>query len=95
VSGMLSGQGEVLRQVCTRSRDIRDWRGMDLPVIPGLHRVEGAIDLPPDGGHPPIWSGHRCRLRLEARRRACRHPGGQDWPRTGLKDTARCAVSVA
>jgi len=45
--GDLSGQGEVLRQVSYKIARYQGLAGNVFP-IPGLHRVEGAIDLPPD-----------------------------------------------
>ena len=46
--GDLSGQGEVLRQVRYRIARYQAFSaGNGLP-IPGLHRIEGAIDLPPN-----------------------------------------------
>ena len=46
--GDLSGQGDVLRQVRYRIARYQGFSaGNGLP-IPGLHRIEGAIDLPPD-----------------------------------------------
>jgi hypothetical protein len=46
--GDLSGQGEVLRQVRYRIARYQGFStGNGLP-IPGLHRIEGAIELPPD-----------------------------------------------
>jgi hypothetical protein len=46
--GDLSGRGEVLRQVRYRIARYQAFAGNGLP-IPGRHRIEGAIDLPPDG----------------------------------------------
>ena len=45
--GDLSGQGEVLRQVRYKIARYQALAGNGLP-IPGRHRIEGAIDLPPD-----------------------------------------------
>jgi hypothetical protein len=44
--GELSGQGEVLRKVRYKIARYQALAGNGLP-IPGLHRIEGAIDLPP------------------------------------------------
>jgi hypothetical protein len=44
--GDLSGQGEVLRQVRYKIARYQAFSGNGLP-IPGLHRIEGAIDVPP------------------------------------------------
>ena len=47
--GDLSGQGEVVRQVRYKIARYQAFStGNGLP-IPGLHRIEGAIDLPPTG----------------------------------------------
>jgi hypothetical protein len=47
--GDLSGQGEVLRQVRYKIARYQAFSaGNGLP-IPGLHRIEGAIDLPQNG----------------------------------------------
>ena len=43
--GDLSGQGESLRQVRYKIARYQAFSGNGLP-IPGLHRIEGAIDLP-------------------------------------------------
>ena len=46
--GDLSGQGEVLRQVRYKIARYQAFSaGNGLP-IPGFHRIEGAIDLPPN-----------------------------------------------
>ena len=46
--GDLSGRGEVLRQVRYKIARYQAFSaGNGLP-IPGLHRIEGAIDLPPN-----------------------------------------------
>jgi hypothetical protein len=45
--GDLSGEGEALRQVRYKIARYQAFSGNGLP-IPGLHRIEGAIDLPPD-----------------------------------------------
>jgi hypothetical protein len=46
--GDLSGHGDVLRQVRYRIARYQGFSaGNGLP-IPGLHRIEGAIDLPPN-----------------------------------------------
>jgi hypothetical protein len=45
--GDLSGQGEVLRQVRYKIARYQGSSANGLP-IPGLHRIEGAIDLPPN-----------------------------------------------
>jgi hypothetical protein len=42
--GDLSGKGEVLRQVCYKIARYQAFSGNGLP-IPGLHRVEGAVDV--------------------------------------------------
>ena len=45
--GDLSGHGELLHQVRYTIARYQGLAGNGLP-IPGLHRVEGAIDLPPN-----------------------------------------------
>ena len=45
--GDLSGRGEVLRQVRYRIARYQAFSGNGMP-IPGRHRIEGAIDVPPN-----------------------------------------------
>lgn len=44
--GDLSGEGELLPQVRYKIARYQAYSGNGLP-IPGLHRIEGAIDVPP------------------------------------------------
>jgi hypothetical protein len=46
--GDLSGNGDVLRQVRYRIARYQAFSPANGLPIPGLHRVEGAIDLPPN-----------------------------------------------
>jgi len=46
--GDLSGRGEELRQVRYRIARYQGFSAANGLPIPGLHRIEGAIDLPPD-----------------------------------------------
>jgi hypothetical protein len=61
--GDLSGSSEVLRQVRYRIARYQAFSVNGLP-IPGLHRIEGAIDLPPDE-NVSEWIGMPLVLRLE------------------------------
>jgi hypothetical protein len=45
--GDLSGKGGLLQQVRYKIARYQGFAGNGLP-IPGLHRIEGAIDLPPN-----------------------------------------------
>ena len=61
--GDLSGHGAALRQVPYKIARYQAFAGNGLP-IPGLHRIEGAIDLPPNEDVRD-WVGAPLVLRLE------------------------------
>ena len=62
-SGVLLQDGAILRHVrytITRYQGMLEGSGMP---VPGLHRIEGSLDLPTDGDQPPV--GVPLTLRLQ------------------------------